>query len=208
MVKPSAIQLQWSIEGLQFFVEAAVCKSLLVLVLLGTDVPELFTLLSRARSQEDSGMAVVTHFKLKQQQLEAREEHVRDLQSGARSTSMEEPTAKEKGLDTVPAVFQKSRFMTAAFQSTWAERKSEFNRGSSGLVLAQYQELQSLCSEFQDVLQGKPGCTTLTEHSIPTGSLIPVQQAPYRLPYVHREWVKKETEAMFLDRVIEPSTND
>ena len=92
------------------------CKSLLVLVLLGTDVPELFTLLSRARSQEDSGMAVVTHFKLKQQQLEAREEHVRDLQSGARSTSMEEPTAKEKGLDTVPAVFQKSRFMTAAFQ--------------------------------------------------------------------------------------------
>ena len=76
------------------------CKSLLVLVLLGTDVPELFSLLSRARSQEDSGMAVVTRFKLKQQQLEAREEHVRDLQSGARSTSMEEPMAKEKGLDT------------------------------------------------------------------------------------------------------------
>ena len=51
-------------------------------------------------------MAVVTRSMLKQQQLEAREEHVRDLQSGARPTSMEEPTAKEKGLDTcsVPEV--------------------------------------------------------------------------------------------------------
>ena len=110
--------------------------------------------------------------------------------------------------------------MQFQWQSTWAERKllCEFYRGSSGLVLArmlqnivgtaQYQELQSLCSEFQDMFQSKQECTTLTEHSIPTGSLIPVQQAPYRLPYTHRECVKKETEAMFLDRVIEPSTSD
>ena len=71
---------------------------------------------------------------------------------------------------------------------------------------SQYQELQSLCSEFQDVLQGKP--VMITEHSIPTGSSIPVQQAPHRLPYAHREWVKKEIEAMLLDGVIEPSMSD
>ena len=96
---PTALVIM-EIDGLQVCVEAALCKSLPVSVLLGTDVPELFTLLSRVRSQEDSGMAVVTRSKLKQQQLEAREEHVRDLQSGARLTSMEEPTAKEKELDT------------------------------------------------------------------------------------------------------------
>eukprot|EP00731_Ephydatia_muelleri_P014418 Em0008g138a len=96
---PTAL-VNMEIEGLQVCVEAAVCKSLPVSVLLGTDVPELFTLLSRVRSQEDLGMAVVTRSKFKQQQLEAREEQVRDLQSGARPTSLEEPTAKKKGIDT------------------------------------------------------------------------------------------------------------
>ncbi|KAL5479791.1 hypothetical protein EMCRGX_G023369 [Ephydatia muelleri] len=73
---------------------------------------------------------------------------------------------------------------------------------------SQYQELQSLWSDFQDVLQGKPGCTRLIEHSILTGSSIPVRQAPYRLPYAHWEWVKKDMEAMLLDGVIEPSMSD
>ena len=82
---PTAL-VNMEIDGLQVCVEAAVCKSLPVSVLLGTDVPELFTLLSRVRSREDSGMAVVTRSKFKQQQVEAREEQVRDLQSGARPT--------------------------------------------------------------------------------------------------------------------------
>eukprot|EP00731_Ephydatia_muelleri_P022289 Em0014g880a len=72
---------------------------------------------------------------------------------------------------------------------------------------AQYQELELLCSDFQDVLHGTPGCTMLTEHSIPTG-LTPVRQVPYRLPYARREWVKKEIEAMFQDGVIESSISD
>ena len=72
----------------------------------------------------------------------------------------------------------------------------------------QYQELQSLCSDFQDVLQGKPRCPMLTEHSIPTGSSLPVRQAPYRLPYAHRKWVRKVIEAMLVDGVIEPSMSD
>lgn len=46
------------------------CKSLPVSVLLGTDVPELFTFLSRTRFQKKLSMAVFTHFKLKKQQLE------------------------------------------------------------------------------------------------------------------------------------------
>ena len=96
---PTAL-VNMEIDGLQVCVEAAVCKSLPVSVLLGTYVPELFTLLSRVRSREDSGMAVVTRSKFKQQQVEAREEQVRDLQSGARPTPVEEPTAKEKEPDT------------------------------------------------------------------------------------------------------------
>ena len=71
-MKLSAIQPHWStwkltvykeIDGLQVCVEAAVCKSLPVSVLLGTDVPEQITLLSRVRSREDSSMAVVTRSK-------------------------------------------------------------------------------------------------------------------------------------------------
>eukprot|EP00731_Ephydatia_muelleri_P001672 Em0001g1672a len=73
---------------------------------------------------------------------------------------------------------------------------------------AQYQELELLCSDFQDVLHGTPGCTMLTEHSIPTGLSTPVRQVPYRLPYARREWVKKEIEAMFQDGVIESSISD
>ena len=92
---PTAL-VNMEIDGLQVCVEAAVCKSLPVSVLLGTDVPELFTVLSRVRSREDSGMAVVTRSKFKQHQVEAREEQVRDLQSGARPTPVEEPTAKEE----------------------------------------------------------------------------------------------------------------
>ena len=116
---PTAL-VNMEIEGLQVCVEAAVCKSLPVSVLLGTDVPERFTLLSRVRSQEDSGMAMVTRSKFKQQQLEAREEQVRDLQSGARPTSLEEPTAKKKGM--IPAGFQKLRVMTAACQGQLSTR--------------------------------------------------------------------------------------
>ena len=73
---------------------------------------------------------------------------------------------------------------------------------------AQYQELELLCSDFQDVLHGTPGCTMLTEHSIPSGLSTPVRQVPYRLPYARREWVKKEIEAMFQDGVIESSISD
>ena len=56
-------------------VEAQVCKSLPISVLLlGTEIPGLFTLLTMVRSEADHGM-VVTHSKLKKQQLElAREE--------------------------------------------------------------------------------------------------------------------------------------
>ena len=97
-----------------------------------------------------------------------------------------------------------------------AEEESLDSRLSTGGKLVvnedlnenQYQELQSLCSDFQDVLQGKPRCTMLTEHSIPTGSSLPVRQAPYRLLYAHREWVKMEIESMLVDGVIEPSMSD
>ena len=59
-------------------VEAQVCKSLPISVLLlGTEIPGLFTLLTMVRSEADHGM-VVTHSKLKKQQLEL----ARDKQEG------------------------------------------------------------------------------------------------------------------------------
>ena len=77
----------------------------------GYNIPELFTLLSRVRSQEEPGTAVVTRSK---QQSEAR---VRNLHSGAKPTSIDEPTAKERGLDTcdVPEVLNYDCVPGAAF---------------------------------------------------------------------------------------------
>ena len=52
-------------------------------------------------------------------------------------------------------------------------------------------ELGKLLKEFSDVLKDEPGRTTLAEHSLETGSAIPVRQPPYRLPHAYRETVKK-----------------
>ena len=96
------------IDGVKIRVKAAVCKTLPVSVLLGTDVPELFTLLSRGRPKEDSGMAVVTRSKHKQQQLEGAEEQVKDLRSGARPTPLDEPTAEETYTVPKPRVMRRA----------------------------------------------------------------------------------------------------
>ena len=45
------------------------------------------------------------------------------------------------------------------------------------LTEQQREEMEELISEFQDVLQGKPGQTTLTRHSIHTGASLPVRLA-------------------------------
>ena len=69
-------------------------------------------------------------------------------------------------------------------------------------------ELGKLLKEFSDVLKDEPGRTTLAEHSLETGSAIPVRQPPYRLPHAYRETVQKELEQMEAEGIIEQSSSE
>ena len=76
------------------------------------------------------------------------------------------------------------------------------------LTEQQKTELQSLLTEFEDVLQPKPGQTTLAEHHIRTNDAKPVKLPPYRLPYAYREQVRKELDEMLDSGIIEKSTSE
>ena len=72
----------------------------------------------------------------------------------------------------------------------------------------QKNDLQSIMSEFADVLQETPGRTDLTQHSISTEGARPIRLPPYRVPHAHREAVKKELKEMDESGVIEPSHSE
>ena len=76
------------------------------------------------------------------------------------------------------------------------------------LTEQQKTELQSLLTEFKDVLQPKPGQTTLAEHHIRTNNAKPVKLPPYRLPHAYREQVRKELDEMLDSGIIEKSTSE
>ena len=83
-------------------------------------------------------------------------------------------------------------------QPKLGEQLSEKERG----------DLQKVMNEFSDVLQGTPGRTKLTKHSINTGSARPVRLSPYRIPHAYREAVQKELKEMTVAGVIEPSQSE
>lgn len=56
---------------------------------------------------------------------------------------------------------------------------------------SQQRSLQQLLSQFEGVLSGKPGRTSITEHTIKTKIGNPIRQTPYRIPYVYRAAVEK-----------------
>ena len=58
------------------------------------------------------------------------------------------------------------------------------------------------------MIQDTPGRTTLIEHSIKTGDAQAVRLPPYQLPYAYRDTVKKETQDMLEQGLIEHSSSD
>ncbi|XP_078581557.1 uncharacterized protein LOC144864980 [Branchiostoma floridae x Branchiostoma japonicum] len=77
-----------------------------------------------------------------------------------------------------------------------------------GLEPGQRREIEDLLQEFSDVLQDRPGRTTLTQHHIDTGDARPVRQRPYRVAQAHRETMRTELQKMEQMGVIEPSNSD
>ena len=62
-----------------------------------------------------------------------------------------------------------------------------------------------MLQEFADVLQNKPGLTTLTEHHIDTGMANPVRLPPYRLYW---ESVQQDLEEMLESGIVERSSSE
>ena len=79
---------------------------------------------------------------------------------------------------------------------------------SEKLSRSQLEELQSLLGEYQDVLRGTPGKTTMAEHAIDTGDSQPVRLHPYRVPHAYRGEVERQVHEMLEEGVIEPSASD
>ena len=89
-----------------------------------------------------------------------------------------------------------------------------WNSGQNGqptigkqLSVSQRNELQQTLDEFTDVLQDKPGRTTIVEHTINTGTANPVCLPPYRVPHAYRDNVESELKEMLDSGIIKPSTS-
>ena len=76
------------------------------------------------------------------------------------------------------------------------------------LVDKQRRDLLGLLDEFADVLRDKPGRTTLTGHTIETGTATPTHQHPYRLPHAYKDVVQQELKEMLADGIVEPSMSE
>ena len=93
----------------------------------------------------------------------------------------------------------------------WKEGSNEsFEQAVFGEQLSDVQrrELEALLEEFSEVMQDRPGRTTMAEHNIECGTARPVRLPPYRLPHAYRETVKQEIREMLDQGIIEPSTSE
>ena len=76
------------------------------------------------------------------------------------------------------------------------------------LHMNQQEQLRKLLEEYQDVLSSIPGRTELIKHKVDVGHAKPIRQRPYRLPWVHRDAVRKELDMMLEHRIIEESSSE
>ena len=67
--------------------------------------------------------------------------------------------------------------------------------------------VQQLLHKYSDVFDKTLSHTTLTTHKINTGTSPPIKQAPWRLPYAHRDEAQRQINDMLKQGVIRPSTS-
>ncbi len=69
-------------------------------------------------------------------------------------------------------------------------------------------ELDTLLEEFREVLNSRPGRTSLTQHRIDSGEARPVKLPPYRMPHAFRTTVETELQEILDTGIIEPSRSE
>ena len=87
----------------------------------------------------------------------------------------------------------------------WKEKRCYYG---PQLTEQQRTDLDSLMSEFAQVLANTPGRTQFAEHCIKTGSAHPVRLPAYRIPHAYRETVQQEIEEMLEEGIIEHSNSE
>ena len=90
---------------------------------------------------------------------------------------------------------------------SWNSQQTGQIKIGKQLSAIQQSDLQKLLDEFTDVLQFKPGRTTIVEHTISTATARPVCLPPYRVSHAYREMVELELKEMLDSGVIEPSSS-
>ena len=76
------------------------------------------------------------------------------------------------------------------------------------LTDAQRSEISIILTAFKDVLQPRPGRTTLAEHHIRTKEDNPVKLTLYRLPHAYREQIHQELQELLDTGIIEKLTSE
>ncbi|KAL5497626.1 hypothetical protein EMCRGX_G014134 [Ephydatia muelleri] len=90
----------------------------------------------------------------------------------------------------------------------WKEESAGVVHYGPQLTEQQRKDLDSLMSEFAQVLANTPGRTQFAEHCIETGSARPVRLPAYRIPHAYRETVRQEIEEMLEEGIIEHSNSE
>ncbi|KAJ8353232.1 hypothetical protein SKAU_G00207990 [Synaphobranchus kaupii] len=76
------------------------------------------------------------------------------------------------------------------------------------LLKAQAQDVMALVAAHPSLFRDRPGLTSLVEHDVDTGGVMPMKQHPYRLPPFKKEKVREEVEYMLEIGAIEPGSGE
>ncbi|KAJ8346701.1 hypothetical protein SKAU_G00281020 [Synaphobranchus kaupii] len=76
------------------------------------------------------------------------------------------------------------------------------------LLKAQAQDVMALVAAHPSLFRNRPGLTSLVEHDVDTGGVMPMKQHPYRLPPFKKEKVREEVEYMLEIGAIEPGSGE
>ena len=195
---PTAI-VDVEVGGKTYTLKVAVAENLPRHALLGRDVKDLVKMIKREdKVHNHQVLAVTTRHQQHDKRKRKRIFHIDMLKpwctpEGVTYAMMTTNSKEEYGGDDIQQLFDDN------------EGKPLVNEE---LPVHQQEQMRNLLEEYNDVLSSAPGRTKLVKHKIDVGHAKPIRQRPYRLPWVHRDAVKKELDMMLKHGIIEESSSE